>query len=89
MKRAYGSLRPRRKAPCYIFEGTWWGARETPLVLPFLQALEALDGGVSLSHKARAKWFLANYGRLARDLGFSGLSSLSGRRTLIPPRLGR
>ena len=41
----------RRRAPCYIFEGAWWGARETPLVLPFLQALEALDGGLSLSHK--------------------------------------
>lgn len=41
----------RRRAPCYIFEGTWWGPRETPLVLPFLQALEALDRGLSLSHR--------------------------------------
>jgi hypothetical protein len=43
--------RRRRKAPCYIFEGTWWGPRETPLVLPFLQALGSLDGGLDLSHR--------------------------------------
>src|SRR5713226_5099136 len=41
----------RRRAPCYIFEGAWWDPRETSLVLPFLQALEAPDGGLALSHR--------------------------------------
>jgi hypothetical protein len=38
---------------------------------------------------ARAVKFVRTYEKLARDLGFSGLSSLSGRRILIPARLGR
>ena len=44
-------LRKRRTAPCYIFEGTWWRAHELPQVLPFLQILEGIDYGLSLSHK--------------------------------------
>lgn len=51
MKQDPKPLKRRRRAPCYVFEGSWWGPRETPLVLPFLQALEALDGGLSLSHR--------------------------------------
>lgn len=41
----------KRTAACWIFEGVWWRAREVPLVLPFLQALQGSDGGLSLSHK--------------------------------------
>jgi hypothetical protein len=41
----------RRKACCWIFEGAWWRAREVPLVLPFLQALQGSNGGLALSHK--------------------------------------
>lgn len=44
-------LKRKRTASCWIFEGAWWRAREVPLVLPFLQALQASDGGLSLSHK--------------------------------------
>jgi len=41
----------RRRAPCYIFEGTWWSKREIPQVLPYLQALHASDGRLDLSHR--------------------------------------
>jgi hypothetical protein len=41
----------RRRAPCYIFEGTWWSNREVPQVLPYLQALHASDGRLDLSHR--------------------------------------
>src|SRR5262249_28711504 len=44
-----------------IFEGVWWRTGEVPLVLPFLQALERFDGGLSLSHKTF---------RSAEDLAF-------------------
>jgi hypothetical protein len=44
-------MRSRLKAPCYIFEGTWWGHREVPQVLPYLQALHARQGNVDLSHR--------------------------------------
>jgi hypothetical protein len=45
------ALRKPARASCWIFEGTWWRAREVPLVLPFLQALQATKGGITLSHK--------------------------------------
>jgi len=41
----------RRRAPSYIFEGTWWANREIPQVLPYLQALHSSDGGLHLSHR--------------------------------------
>jgi len=44
-------MRRRRRAPCYIFEGTWWANREVPQVLPYLQALHASDGRLDLSHR--------------------------------------
>ena len=40
-----------KKAPCYIFEGTWWSNHEVPQVLPYFQALESSGGGISLSHR--------------------------------------
>ena len=51
MNRVGMPVRRRRAAPCYIFEGLWWQTREVPQVLPFLQALAAFDGGLSLSHR--------------------------------------
>jgi hypothetical protein len=39
--------------------------------------------------RVRAKWFLANYGQLARDLGLSALGRLAGINALIPARLNR
>lgn len=51
MKHVGMPVRRRRTAPCYIFEGIWWNTREVPQVLPFLQALGAFDGGLSLSHR--------------------------------------
>jgi hypothetical protein len=45
------TLKRQRTAPFYIFEGTWWSPREVPLVLPFLQALQTVDGRLSLSHR--------------------------------------
>jgi hypothetical protein len=41
----------RAKASCWVFEGTWWHAREVPLVLSFLQALQSFKAGLTLSHK--------------------------------------
>jgi len=60
---AKGSNRIRRKraAPCYVFEGTWWGPREVPLVLPYLQALQTSEGRLDLSHRTF---------RSADDLGY-------------------
>lgn len=51
MGSAHDRVRRRRTAPCYVFEGVWWAAREVPLVLPYLQALQASNGGLSLSHR--------------------------------------
>ncbi len=39
------------KAPVYIFEGTWWSKKETPLVLSYFQALAASHGDIDLSHR--------------------------------------
>jgi hypothetical protein len=41
----------KRRAPCYIFEGTWWANREVLQVLPYLQALRESDGHLDLSHR--------------------------------------
>ena len=54
-------LTRRTKASCWVFEGTWWHAREVPLVLSFLQALQAFKEGLTLSHKTF---------RSAEDLGY-------------------
>lgn len=39
------------KAPVYIFEGTWWSKKETPVVLSYFQALAASHGNIELSHR--------------------------------------
>jgi hypothetical protein len=39
------------RAPVYILEGTWWSRRETPLVLPYFEALATSHREITLSHR--------------------------------------
>jgi hypothetical protein len=39
------------KAPVYILEGTWWSSTETPIVLPYFEALAGSDSRIILSHR--------------------------------------
>ena len=36
---------------CYILEGTWWGPRELPQVLPYFRALAATQAKITLAHR--------------------------------------
>lgn len=36
---------------CYILEGTWWGNREVPQILPYFQALDISGYNINLSHR--------------------------------------